>query len=144
MIPGNQYTQSTNTLASSLCLRLLRQHILRAASPLKKLVLLSWELRSDFLDIPAAAVLLVVYLGLGLVHAYFFFKLSNKTFIPQAMVMGFCFSRVVTMSLRLAWTDNVTNKNLAIAATVFINAGVLLIVISSNSTTANEISTLSI
>lgn len=44
------------------------------------------------------------------------------------MVMGFCFSRVVTMSLRMAWTTNITNKNLAIAANVFVNAGVLLIV----------------
>jgi len=79
-------------------------------------------------DIPAAAVLLVVYLGLGIAHAILFFKLSKKTFIPQAMVMGFCFSRVITMCLRIAWTTNITNKNLAIAANVFVNAGVLLIV----------------
>ena len=44
------------------------------------------------------------------------------------MVMGFCFSRVVTMALRIAWTENLQNKNLAIAASVFINAGVLLLV----------------
>src|ERR1700724_428636 len=73
-------------------------------------------------DVPAAAVLLVVYLGLGLVHAFFFFRLSKKTFIPQAMVMVFCFSRVVTMSLRIAWSTDLTNKNIAIAASVFINA----------------------
>ena len=73
-------------------------------------------------------MLLVVYIGLGIVHAVFFFKLSKKTFAPQAMVMGFCFSRVATMALRIAWTENLTNKNLAIAANVFINAGVLLIV----------------
>lgn len=78
-------------------------------------------------DIPVSSVLLVVYLGLGIVHAIFFFKLSKKTFIPGAMVMGFCFSRVVTMCLRIAWTANVTIKNLAIAANVFVNGGVLLI-----------------
>jgi hypothetical protein len=81
-------------------------------------------------DDPATAVLLVVYLALGITHAVMFFKISKRTFIPQAMVMGFCFSRVVTMSLRLAWSNNVTNKNVAIAATVFLNAGVLLIVLS--------------
>jgi hypothetical protein len=75
-------------------------------------------------------VLLVVYLGLGIFHAYCFFKLSKKTFVPQAMTMGFCFSRVVSLSLRMAWTEHVTNKNLAIAASVFINAGVLLLVLS--------------
>jgi hypothetical protein len=32
------------------------------------------------------------------------------------------------MILRIAWTTHVTNKNLAIAASVFINAGVMLIV----------------
>jgi hypothetical protein len=69
-----------------------------------------------------------VYLGLGLVHAFFFFRLSKKTFVPQAMVMGFCFSRVVSMSLRIAWSTNLTNKNIAIAASVFVNAGVLLLV----------------
>jgi hypothetical protein len=79
-------------------------------------------------DIPAAAVLLVVYLGLGLVHAFFFFRLSKRTFVPQAMVMGFCFSRVVSMSLRIAWSTNLTNKNIAIASSVFISAGVLLLV----------------
>jgi protein-S-isoprenylcysteine O-methyltransferase Ste14 len=72
--------------------------------------------------------LLVVYLGLGIVHAVFFVKLSKRTFIPQAMVMGFCFSRIVTMALRISWTENTANKNLAIAANVFVNAGVLLIV----------------
>jgi hypothetical protein len=69
-----------------------------------------------------------VYLGLGIVHAIFFFKVSKKTFVPQAMTMGFCFARVTTMALRIAWTTHVTNKNLAIAASVFVNAGVLLIV----------------
>ena len=85
-------------------------------------------MRLILVDVPAAAVLLVVYLGLGIFHAYCFFKLSKKTFVPQAMIMGFCFSRVVTMSLRIAWTEHLTNKNLAIAASVFINAGVLLLV----------------
>jgi hypothetical protein len=80
------------------------------------------------IDVPAAAVLLIVYLGLGIIHAVFFFRLSKRTFVPQAMVMGFCFSRVVTESLRIAWTTHVSNKNLAIAASVFINAGVLLLV----------------
>ena len=91
----------------------------------------SIENRNWSVDIPADAVLLVVYLCLGIFHAVCFFRLSKKTFVPQAMVMGFCFSRVVTMALRMAWANNVTNKNLAIASNVFINAGVLLIVAPS-------------
>jgi hypothetical protein len=79
-------------------------------------------------DVPASAVLLVLYLGLGLHHAYCFFKLSSRTFVPQAMVMGFCYSRVVTMAMRIVWTENLDNKSIAIAANVFINAGLLIIV----------------
>ena len=79
-------------------------------------------------DVLSAAVLPVVYLTLGITHAVFFFRLSKKRFIPQAMVMGFCFSRVVTMCLRISWTTNICNKNIAIAANVFVIAGVLLIV----------------
>jgi hypothetical protein len=71
---------------------------------------------------------MAVYLALGLTHAIFFFRLSKRTFIPQAMVMGFCFSRVASLALRIAWTTHVTDKNVAIAANVFINAGVLLLV----------------
>ena len=81
------------------------------------------------LDIPASAVLLMVYLCLGIVHGTFFFKVSKRTFIPHAITMGFCFSRVVTMALRIAWATQVTNKNVAIAANVFLSAGVLLIVL---------------
>ena len=51
--------------------------------------------------------------------------------MPQAMVMGFCFSRVVSLSLRIAWTVDATDKNVAIAANVFVNAGVLLLVFPS-------------
>ena len=86
------------------------------------------------LDVPASAVLLAVYLALGIFHAVCFFRFSKKTFLPQAMVMGFCFSRVVTMALRIAWTTNVTSKNLSIAASIFINAGVLLIVLALSAT----------
>lgn len=71
---------------------------------------------------------MAVYLALGITHAIFFFRLSKRTFIPQAMVMGFCFSRVASLALRMAWTTHVTDKNVAIAANVFINAGVLLLV----------------
>jgi len=74
---------------------------------------------------------MAVYLGLGITHAIFFFRLSKKTFVPQAMVMGFCFSRVVSLSLRIAWTVDATDKNVAIAANVFVNAGVLLLVFPS-------------
>jgi hypothetical protein len=35
---------------------------------------------------------------------------------------------VVSMSLRIAWSTNLTNKNIAIASSVFISAGVLLLV----------------
>jgi hypothetical protein len=84
---------------------------------------------TDGIDIPASAVLLVVYLGLAIIHGYFFFVKSKRTFVPQAMIMGFCIARVISMSLRIAWTVDVTSKNIAIASNIFLNAGVLLLYI---------------
>jgi len=85
-------------------------------------------MRDRHVDIPASAVLLGVYLCLAVVHGYYFVRVSKRTFIPQVLTMAFCYARVVTLSLRIAWTAHVTNKNLAIAANVFTNAGILLLV----------------
>ena len=45
------------------------------------------------------------------------------------MVAGFCAIRIVTMSLRIAWSQNPTNINLGIAAQVFVYIGTIILYI---------------
>ena len=45
----------------------------------------------------------------------------------SGMIFGFCMARIVTCSLRLAWSTHLTNISLAIAAQIFVSAGVLLL-----------------
>ncbi|PSR78511.1 hypothetical protein BD289DRAFT_443833 [Coniella lustricola] len=50
-------------------------------------------------------------------------------FVFSALCFGFCMARITTLSLRMAWASHSTNINLAIAASIFVQAGVLLLFI---------------
>ena len=52
-------------------------------------------------------------------------------FLISGMLFGFCMSRIVTMVVRIAWTTRVTNARLAIAANVFVAAGVVLLFVAN-------------
>lgn len=56
-------------------------------------------------------------------------KKRGHKFLFNGLCIGFCMARVVTTSIRLSWTYNIQNRNLAIAATIFVAAGVLLLFI---------------
>jgi membrane protease YdiL (CAAX protease family) len=45
------------------------------------------------------------------------------------MLFGFCMARITTLVLRIAWANRQHNVRLAIAANVFVNAGILLVYI---------------
>ncbi|KAK5939138.1 hypothetical protein PMZ80_008441 [Knufia obscura] len=76
-----------------------------------------------------------VFLGLFFIGALtniFIFLRNNKRghkFLFNGLCIGFCMARVVTTSLRLGWMYNLDNRGLAIAATIFVAAGVLLLFI---------------
>lgn len=58
------------------------------------------------------------------------FQLNRRRgykFIPSAATFGFCMSRIIACSLRIAWACHPNNVSLAIAAAIFVNAGVLLL-----------------
>lgn len=60
------------------------------------------------------------------------FQLNNRrghTFRPSALLFGFCMARITTCILRIAWAARPTNVRLAIAAGIFINAGILILYI---------------
>ena len=51
---------------------------------------------------------------------------SHK-FVFSGLLFGFCMARITTCVLRIAWSTRLTNIRLAIAAQVFVAAGVLLL-----------------
>lgn len=56
-------------------------------------------------------------------------KKRDHKFIFSVLLFGFCMSRLATLSLRIAWAHHPRNVNLAIAASIFVQAGVLLLFI---------------
>lgn len=82
-------------------------------------------------DIIICAVLLCFYLASAIINMIIFQKnrTRNHKFIPSAMLFGFSMARILTLSLRMAWAKNHQNISLAIAATIFVNIGVIIVFI---------------
>ena len=53
----------------------------------------------------------------------------GKKFVMSGMLFGFCMARITACTMRLVWSTHLTNISVAIAAQVFIAAGVLLLFI---------------
>lgn len=80
-------------------------------------------------DAAPTAVFLALFF-IGALANIFIFVRNNKRghkFLFNGLCVGFCMARVVTTSLRLAWMYNLDNRGLAIAATIFVAAGVLIL-----------------
>ena len=80
-------------------------------------------------DIPICAIFLVLFLGFGIGHMVLFRRnlARGHKFIPSAATFGFCMSRVVANIMRIVWACYPQNVRVAIAAQVFVAAGVLLL-----------------
>ncbi|KAF2459125.1 hypothetical protein BDY21DRAFT_339838 [Lineolata rhizophorae] len=82
-------------------------------------------------DIPATSVFLALYV-LGAATHMAIFQINRRRghkFIFSVLMFGFCMARIVTCSLRLANLEHPDNISLAIAAAIFVQAGVLLVFI---------------
>ncbi|KAI1276805.1 hypothetical protein F5Y07DRAFT_365089 [Xylaria sp. FL0933] len=80
-------------------------------------------------DIPISAVFLALYLTSAIVNMTILqinLRRQHKFFVSGAL-FGFSMSRIVTFVLRIVWALNQHNVRLAIAANVFVNAGVLVV-----------------
>ena len=81
------------------------------------------------LDVPICTVFLVLFIIGAVLHMTIF--QSNKKrghrFIISGMLFGFCMSRIVTMVMRIVWAVYPRNVRVAIAANVFVAAGVVLL-----------------
>ncbi|OKL62334.1 hypothetical protein UA08_02288 [Talaromyces atroroseus] len=80
-------------------------------------------------DVPICCVFLVLYLIAAASHMTIFQinRIRKHKFIPNAATFGFCMARSLTCALRISWAYNLDNVQLAIAAAIFANAGVLVL-----------------
>ncbi|KAL8787487.1 MAG: hypothetical protein Q9195_007734 [Heterodermia aff. obscurata] len=82
-------------------------------------------------DVPISTVFLVLFL-IGAVSHMTILQINQKRghkFLMSGMIFGFCMARIMSCILRIAWATHQTNIRLAIAAQVFVAAGVVLLFI---------------
>jgi len=83
------------------------------------------------LDDPITSIFLVLFLIGAITHMTIFQvnKRRGHKFIMSGMTFGFCMARITTCTMRLVWSTHVTDLSIAIAAQIFVSAGVLLLFI---------------
>ncbi|RMZ84746.1 hypothetical protein DV737_g1076, partial [Chaetothyriales sp. CBS 132003] len=82
-------------------------------------------------DVPICAVFIAIYLGAAIGHMSIFQlnRRRNHRFVLSALMFGFCMARIVTMVMRIVWACYPHNVRVAIAANIFVNAGILILFI---------------
>ncbi|KAI0380008.1 hypothetical protein F5Y04DRAFT_258102 [Hypomontagnella monticulosa] len=86
-------------------------------------------LPSNIPDVVVSAVFLALYVGFAVANMAIF-QINNRRghkFIPSVALFGFCMARIMTLTLRIVWANRQTNVSLAIAANIFVNAGILIV-----------------
>jgi hypothetical protein len=80
-------------------------------------------------DVPISAVLLFLF-ACGAATHMTIFQINRRRghkFVFSALTFGFCMARITALTMRIVWATHPTNTNVAIAAGVFTQAGVLLL-----------------
>jgi len=82
-------------------------------------------------DVPICAVFIFLYLLFGIVNIIIFRQNLRKhhKFPISVVLVVFCYARIVTLVLRIAWATRQQNIRLAIAAEILLNAGILIVYI---------------
>ena len=83
------------------------------------------------LDTPITVVFLVLFI-FGAVAHMTILQLNNKRghkFLMSGLIFGFCMARITTCVMRIVWTERPTRIPIAIAAQIFVAAGVVLLFI---------------
>ncbi|KAL0944451.1 uncharacterized protein CTRU02_202338 [Colletotrichum truncatum] len=82
-------------------------------------------------DVPICIVLIVFFLTAAALNLFVFIrnKAVGHKFLPSTILVGFCTTRIIALSLRIAWATQPWNVKLVIAATIFAAAGVVLLLI---------------
>ncbi|KAI1134778.1 hypothetical protein F5Y05DRAFT_397341 [Hypoxylon sp. FL0543] len=82
-------------------------------------------------DVPVSAVFIALYATFAIANMVIFQmnRRRQRKFIPSVALFGFCMARILTLVLRIVWATRRTNVRLAIAANIFVNAGILIVYI---------------
>ncbi|KAF6835214.1 hypothetical protein CPLU01_04474 [Colletotrichum plurivorum] len=82
-------------------------------------------------DVPICIILIIFFLAGAALNLFVFVrnKSCGHKFLPSTVLVGFCTTRIIALSLRIAWAKQPWNVKLDIAATVFAAAGVVLLFI---------------
>ncbi|KAK4175000.1 hypothetical protein QBC36DRAFT_31399 [Triangularia setosa] len=83
------------------------------------------------LDIPVSSSLLFLFILAAATHMAIF-QLNRRRshkFLFSALLFGFCMARIAALVMRIVWATRPQNTNIALAATIFVAAGVLLLYI---------------
>ncbi|KAF4636269.1 hypothetical protein G7Y89_g1819 [Cudoniella acicularis] len=82
-------------------------------------------------DIPICAVFIAIYICFAATNQLIFRTNHRRhhKFVLSLLLFGFSMARIVTLVLRIAWANRQHNIRLAIAAQIFLNAGILIIYI---------------
>jgi hypothetical protein len=82
-------------------------------------------------DVPICAIFIFIYICFGVTNVILFQRNRRRghLFVLSILLAGFSWARVATLVLRIAWANRQTNIRLAIAAQIFVNAGVLVVYI---------------
>lgn len=81
------------------------------------------------LDVPITAVFLFLFI-LGAIAHMTILQLNQRQghkFIMSGMMFGFCMARIVTCTMRIVWATRPTKVPIALAAQIFVAAGVVLL-----------------
>ncbi|KAF4632205.1 hypothetical protein G7Y89_g5920 [Cudoniella acicularis] len=85
------------------------------------------------LDDPITAVFLALFAGGAVVHMAIF-QINQRRgvkFVISGLLFGFCMARITACTMRLVWSTHLMNVSIAIAAQIFVAAGVILLFITN-------------
>lgn len=82
-------------------------------------------------DVPISAVFLALFIIGAASHMTIFQRNLGRghKFIPSAATFGFCMARIMANIMRIVWAVKPTNVQVAIAAQIFVAAGVIILFI---------------
>ncbi|KAK9358339.1 hypothetical protein V1504DRAFT_461498 [Lipomyces starkeyi] len=86
-----------------------------------------YPVRKD--DIAGSVVCIVCFFVLAVTNMTIFRRnrARGHKFIPSGAMFGLCMARIVTFSMRVAYTTHLSNVNISIASSIFIAAGVVIL-----------------
>ncbi|KKY25043.1 hypothetical protein UCRPC4_g02100 [Phaeomoniella chlamydospora] len=84
-------------------------------------------------DIPITAVFLFLFLcgAVGHMTVFQINKRRGHKFLISGMLFGFCMARITTMVMRIVWANYPHDVSVAIAAQIFVAAGVVLLFVAN-------------